>query len=67
MGEKRNTYVLLVGKPQGKRPLGRTKFRWVYNIKIVLERWDWDGMDWVGLKPLEGSFECCNVPLGSIK
>jgi hypothetical protein len=41
MGEKRNTYRLLVGKPKGKRPLGRLRHRWVDNIKINLGR---DGM-----------------------
>jgi hypothetical protein len=34
MGEKRNAYRLLVGKPEGKRPLGRPRRRWVYNIKM---------------------------------
>jgi hypothetical protein len=36
MGEKRNTYRLLVGKPEGKRPLGRPRRRWVENIKMDL-------------------------------
>jgi hypothetical protein len=36
MGEKRNTYRLLVGKPEGKRPLGRPKRRWVDNIRMDL-------------------------------
>jgi hypothetical protein len=34
MGEKRNVYILLVGKPEGKRPLGRPRRRWIGNIKI---------------------------------
>jgi hypothetical protein len=43
MGEKRNVYRLLVGKPEGKRPLGRPRCRWIDNIKM-----DWmDG--WIGL------------------
>jgi hypothetical protein len=37
-----------VGKPQGKRPLGRPRRRWVDNIKMDL-RWDGDGMDWIDL------------------
>jgi hypothetical protein len=36
MGEKRNAYRLLVGKPEGKRPLGRPKVRWVNNIRMDL-------------------------------
>jgi hypothetical protein len=45
MGEKRNAYILLVGKPEGKRPLGRPRRRWVDNIRM--ERWD--GVMWTGL------------------
>jgi hypothetical protein len=38
MGEKRNVYRLLVGKPEGKRPLGRPRCRWIDNIKMdILE------------------------------
>jgi hypothetical protein len=45
MGEKRNAYRLLVGKPDGKRPLGRPRRRWVDNILgWILERWD--GVMW---------------------
>jgi hypothetical protein len=47
MGEKRNAYRLLVGKPEGKRPLGRPGRRWVDNIRMDLERWD--GVMWTGL------------------
>jgi hypothetical protein len=36
MGEKRNVYRLLVGKPEGKRPLGRPRRRWIYNFKMGL-------------------------------
>jgi hypothetical protein len=46
MGEKRNAYRLLVGKPLGKKPLGRPRRRWVDNIKINLKR---DRMGWHGL------------------
>jgi hypothetical protein len=46
-GEKRNAYRLLVGKPEGKRPPGRPRRKWVDNIRNILERWD--GVMWTGL------------------
>jgi hypothetical protein len=49
MGEKRNAYMLLVGKPEGKRPLGRSRRRWVNNIKMHLLEIGWGGVDWIGL------------------
>jgi hypothetical protein len=45
--EKKNTYRLLIGKPDGKRPLGRPRRRCVDNIRAILERWD--GVMWTGL------------------
>jgi hypothetical protein len=48
-GEKRNAYRILVGKPEGKRPLGRPRCRWVDNIKIHLRETGWDDMDWIDL------------------
>jgi hypothetical protein len=47
--EKRNAYRLLVGKPEGKRPLGRPRRRWVDNIKVDLLEIGWGGVDWIGL------------------
>jgi hypothetical protein len=47
MGEKRNTYKILVGKPEGKRPFGRPRRRWVDNIKMDLREVGWDGRDWI--------------------
>jgi hypothetical protein len=49
MGAKRNVYGLLVGKPEGKRPLGRPRRRWLNNIKMYLVEVGWGGMDWIGL------------------
>jgi hypothetical protein len=48
MGEPRNAYRILVGKPEGKRPLGRPRCRWVDNIKMDLREIGWDGVVWTG-------------------
>jgi hypothetical protein len=48
MGEK-NAYRLLVGKPEGKRPLGRPRRRWVHNIRMNLGEVGWGDVDWIGL------------------
>jgi hypothetical protein len=49
MGEKGKAYRLLVGKPEGKRPLGRPRLRWVYNIRMDLGEVGWGDVDWIGL------------------
>jgi hypothetical protein len=49
MREKRNAYRLLVGKPEGKRPLGRPRRRWVDNIRMYLGEVGWGDVDWIGL------------------
>jgi hypothetical protein len=48
-GEKRNAYRILVAKPERKRPLGRSRYRWVNDIKMDLRETEWDGMDWINL------------------
>jgi hypothetical protein len=48
MGEKSNVYRLLVGKPEGKRPLGRPRRRWIDNIKKDLLEIGWSVVDWIG-------------------
>jgi hypothetical protein len=48
MEEKRNAYRLLVGKPEGRRPLRRPRWRWVDNIMINLGEVGWGGVDWIG-------------------
>jgi hypothetical protein len=49
MGKKRNVYMLLVGKPDGKRPLGKPRRRWMNNIKIDLMEIGLSFVDWIGL------------------
>jgi hypothetical protein len=49
MGEKENAYRVLVGKPEGKRPLGRTRRGWEDNIKMDFKETGWGGMDWIHL------------------
>jgi len=46
MGERRVVYRVLVGKPEGKRPLGRPRHRWKNNIKMDLQEVGYGGMDW---------------------
>jgi hypothetical protein len=49
MGEKRNAYRILVGKPEGRRSLGRPRRRWEDNIRMKLREIEWGGMDWINL------------------
>ena len=49
MGERRGVYKALVGKPEGKRPLGRPRHRWEDNIKMDLQEVGCGGMDWIEL------------------
>jgi hypothetical protein len=45
--EKRNAYRILVKMPEGTRPLGRPRRRWVDNIKMNFRELGWGGMDWI--------------------
>jgi hypothetical protein len=68
MGEGRNVYRVLVGKPEGKRPLERPRRRWEDGIKIDLREIGWGcGVDSAGLGqgPLAGCCECGDEPSGS--
>jgi hypothetical protein len=56
MGEKRNVYRLLVGKPEGRRPLGRRRHRWMDNIKMDFGEVEWGRADSVGLAQDRGKF-----------
>ena len=49
MGDRRGVYRVLVGKPEGKRPLGRPRHRWEDNIKMDLQEVGCGGVDWVQL------------------
>jgi len=49
MEERRGLYRVLVGKPEGKRPLGRPRRRWEDNIKMYLQEVGCEGMDWIEL------------------
>jgi hypothetical protein len=47
--ENKNVYRILVGKPEGKRPLGRARHRWKGNMKVDLRYIGWNDMDWIDL------------------
>jgi hypothetical protein len=67
-GEKRTAYRILVGKPEGKRPPGRPRRRWVNNVKIHLRVIGWDGLDRSGSGQglVEGSCKHGDEPSDSI-
>jgi hypothetical protein len=49
MGEKKNVYRLLVGRPEGRRPLGRPRHKWIHNIKMDILEIELSVVDWIGL------------------
>jgi len=49
MGDERGVYRVLVGKPEGRRPLGRPRLRWVDNIRMHLQEVGCGYIDWIGL------------------
>jgi hypothetical protein len=49
MGEGIGAYRVLVGRPEGRRPLGRPRRRWEDNIKMDLQEVGWGGMDWIDM------------------
>jgi len=71
MGEGRGVYRVLVGKPEGKRPLGRPRLRWEDNIEMDLQEVGYvgHGLDRYGSGwgPVAGTCKCGNGPSGSIK
>jgi len=56
MGERRGLHRILVGKPEGKRPLGRPKRRWEDNIKMDLQEVGCGYMDWIDLAQARDSW-----------
>ncbi|KAJ4447923.1 hypothetical protein ANN_09932 [Periplaneta americana] len=56
MGESRNAYSVLVGRPEGKRPLGRPRWRWEDNIKMDLREEGYDDRDWITLAQDRGQW-----------
>ena len=70
MGEERGVYRVLVGKPEGRRPLGRPRRRWVDNIRMDLQEVGCVYRDWFGLaqdREVADACECGNEPSGSVK
>ena len=70
MGESRGVYRILVGKPVGKRPLGRSRRRCVDNIKMDLQKVGWGectGLIWLRKGQMVCACKCGNEPSGSIK
>ena len=69
--ERRGLYIVLVGKPEGKRPLGRPRHRWLENIKMDLREVVCGSMDWIEVAEDRnmwgGTCECGNEPSGSTK
>jgi transposase len=59
MGERRNAYRILVENPEGRRPLGRPRRRWVDNIKMDLRDVGWDGRDWIDLAQDRDRWRAC--------
>ncbi|KAJ4442029.1 hypothetical protein ANN_11893 [Periplaneta americana] len=70
MGESRNAYRVLVGRPEGKRPLGRPRCRWEDNIKMDLREVGYDGREWINLaqdRDQWRAYEGGTKPPGSLK
>jgi hypothetical protein len=66
-GKRRGVYGVLLGKPEGKRPLGRPRPRWEDNIKMDFEEVGYRRVDWIELGQVAGTCECGNETSGSIK
>jgi len=70
MGEEKGVYRVLAGKPEGRRPLGRPRHKWVHNIRMDLQEVGCGYMDWIGLaqdRQVADACECGNEHSGSVK
>jgi hypothetical protein len=71
MDDRRGVYRFLVGKPEGRRPLGRRKRRWEDNTKLDLQEVGCGDMDWIDVAQdgdkVAGTCDCGNEPSASIK
>jgi hypothetical protein len=56
MGEERKLYKVLVGKPEGKRPLGRPRYRWEDMVRMDLREIGWEDVEWVQLTQDKGQW-----------
>jgi hypothetical protein len=65
MGEERKVYKVLVGKPEGKRPLGRPRRKWEDGIRVDLREIGLGGVDWIRLAQDTCCCECDDEPSGS--
>jgi hypothetical protein len=66
-GQKRNAYRLLVGKPEGRRPLGRPRRRWLDNIRMYLVEVGWGDVDWIGLAQDRGRWRALVNPVLNLR
>ena len=55
MGDRRGAYRVLVGRPDGKGPLGRPRHRWEDNIKMDFQEVGWEDVDWIALAQVRDS------------
>jgi hypothetical protein len=67
MGERRSVYGVLVGKTEGKRPLGRPRRRWEDNIKIGLQEVGCGGVDWIGLAQVRDSWRVLVITVMNVR
>jgi hypothetical protein len=67
MGEKMNAYRLLVRKPEGKRPLGSPRLRWVDNTRMDLGEVGWGDVDWIGLAQDRNSWRALVISVVNLR